>query len=199
MVEDEKISVKDESESYSDPKVNHTDNIVGSGSNLVESDSPGLDRDSSFKTSLLSNGKLSEEQEEQIRALLPALLINQKLSKEQEEQVRTVLKIDLEEAVDGLKKEVKKEGQEVKKDFLTFFGLFASFVTFLSIEVQVFKNKQTVFELLGITSISLSFIMFFALVINDIAKDKSEWKDFCKPTYVLNIIFAVIGIIFLSI
>ncbi len=184
--------------SHSDFDSNRPDTIVDSVPNVMENVTPGLDRESSHKTSLLSNNKLSEEQKEQIKALLPALLIKQQLSEEQENQVRKVFEVDLENAIVGLKKEVKMEGQEVKKDFLTFFGLFASFVTFLSIEVQVFKNKESVFELLGITSISLSFIMFFALVINDIAKDKSEWKDFCKPTYILNIVFAGIGIFFLS-
>jgi hypothetical protein len=112
-----------------------------------------------------------------------------------EKQVKEVLQADLESEVKELKDNIKKEGQEIKKDFLTIFGLFASFVTFLSIEVQIFKNRDNICELIGISSISLSFVMFFALVINDISKDKSEWSDFYKPTYVLNIAFFLMGII----
>lgn len=122
---------------------------------------------------------------------------NVKLSDEQKEEVKSLLKFELDTSVQNIKDEVKNEGQEIKKDFLVIFGLFASFVTFLSIEVQVFKNRDNIFELVGISSISLSFVIYFALVINDIAKEKNEWKDFAKPTYIINLFFAVLGIIFL--
>jgi hypothetical protein len=121
------------------------------------------------------------------------------LNEKQKEDIRKVLQGDFDIALINLKDDIKKDSQEIKKDFLTIFGLFASFVTFLSIEVQVFKNRDNVFELIGITSISLSFVIFFALVINDIAKDKSELKDFLKPTYIINIFFLIIGVIFLYI
>lgn len=137
---------------------------------------PGIDSDSSEQSAIIDKVQFSREQLVQIRALL---------------------RRDLQTAVADLKDEIKKEGQEVKKDFLTIFGLFASFVTFLSIQVQVFKNNSNVFELLGITSISISLVVFFALVINDVSKDKSHWKDFNKPTYVLCMLFATLGIFFL--
>lgn len=126
-------------------------------------------------------------------ALATSFQLNDKLKAE----IKALLKEDLNSSVTNLIIDVKKEGQEVKKDFLTIFGLFASFVTFLSIEVQVFKNKDNIFELLGISSISLAFVMFFALIINDIAKDKSQWSDFKKPTYIMNLIFIIIGVLFL--
>lgn len=138
----------------------------------------GLDQNSDYLTSVLSKVALNEQQKEDVK-----LLLND----------------ELKTSVSEMKIELTKETQEIKKDFLTIFGLFASFVTFLSIEVQVFKNKDNVLELIGITSISLSFVMFFALVINDISKDKNEWSDFKKPSYILNILFAVIGIISLYI
>lgn len=169
---------KEESKATIKQKTNTTSKLEENKTIGIETDNTGLDKDSSKQSALLSNLKFSKEQEEQVRNLLQG---------------------DLQTAVQGLKDEVKKEGQEIKKDFLTIFGLFASFVTFLSIEVQVFKNKDNVFELIGITSISLSFVMFFALVINDIAKDKSEWKDFQKPTYIFNAFFALMGMIFLYI
>ena len=131
--------------------------------------------------------------------ILTSLLSKMSLNEQQKDEVKTLLNDELETSVNSIKSDVVKEGQEIKRDFLTIFGLFASFVTFLSIEVQVFKNRDNIFELLGITSISLSFVMFFALVINDISKDKSEWKDFKKPTYIINIGFAVLGVLALYI
>jgi len=111
------------------------------------------------------------------------------------EQIKELLDKELKTAINEIKSDLVKETQEIKKDFLTIFGLFASFVTFLSIEVQIFKNKDNFLELLGISSISLAFVMFFALVINDISKDKSQWSDFWKPTYILNLTFLIGGIL----
>jgi hypothetical protein len=145
----------------------------------IESKSTGIDNDSSNQSEKLKSDIV--------------------LTEELKSKIKELFKGDFDDSVQKQKEEIKKEGQEIKKDFLTIFGLFASFVTFLSIEVQVFKNKDNVFELIGICSISLSFVMFFALIINDIAKDKSEWSDFKTPTYLFNLIFLVIGIIFLSI
>jgi hypothetical protein len=130
---------------------------------------------------------------------LTAIFSKLSLSQEQNEQIKELLNEELKSSVSDIKSDLNKESQEIKKDFLTIFGLFASFATFLSIEVQVFKNKDNILELIGITSISLAFVMFFALVINDISKDKSSWSDFKKPTYIINIAFAIIGMFFLYI
>jgi len=96
-----------------------------------------------------------------------------------------------------LQSKLNSSVQDVKKDFLIIFGLFASFVTFISINVQVFKNNDNIFELIGICSISLSFIIFFAILINGIVKDNGEWKDIFKPTFILTTTFLIIGIFFL--
>lgn len=154
---------------------------------------PKLEEDKGIGIEPEGNG-LDEESAEQTK-----LLSNIKLSTEQKNEVKLLLQDELKTSVQALKDEVKNEGQEIKKDFLTIFGLFASFVTFLSIEVQVFKNKDNVLELIGISSITLSFVMFFALIINDIAKDKNTWRDFLKPTYIFNLFFAIVGVIFLYI
>lgn len=150
----------------------------GSESLLTNTFREELDKNSEYLTTMFSQFSLSQEQNERIKELL---------------------KEELTSSVSDIKLDLNKESQEIKKDFLTIFGLFASFVTFLSIEVQVFKNKDNILELIGITSVSLAFVMFFALVINDISKDKSSWADFKKPTYIINMAFAVIGIIFLYI
>ncbi len=120
---------------------------------------------------------------------------------EDDEQVSTTLKLDDKSKVEIrelLQDDLKNAVQDVKKDFLVIFGLFASFVIFISVNIQVFKNNNNTFELIGISSISLSFIVFFALIINGIAKGKTEWNDFKNPAYTIDFIFLVMGIIFLS-
>ena len=128
---------------------------------------------------------------------LSTLLSTVGLNDNMKADVKFLLQEELTAATESLKKDVKIEARDLKKDFLTIFGIFASFVTFLSIEVQVFKNTSDVFELIGICSLSLSFVMFFAIMLNEIAKDKSELKNFKTPTYLINLVFLIIGIIFI--
>ena len=110
-----------------------------------------------------------------------------KFDDKMKEDIRELLQSDLSNSV-----------QDVKKDFLIIFGLFASFVTFISINVQVFKNNDNTFELLGICSISLSFIIIFTSIINRIVKNIDYWKDMLKPTFILGVVFLVLGLIFLT-
>jgi len=117
------------------------------------------------------------------------------------EAVTTFIKFDEKaesQVRDLLQKELKVEVQEIKKDFLIIFGLFASFVTFISINVQVFKNNDNTLELIGICSISLSFIIFFALIINGIVKQQLEWSDLIRPAYIINLTFLIIGVAFIA-
>lgn len=120
------------------------------------------------------------------------------LNTDQEAQVKKMLKRELLGATDNLKKNIKKEGEDLKKDFIIIFGLFASFVSFLSIEVQIFKTEINIYQLIGISSLTLSFIMFFAIVISDISKGKTNIHDIIKPIQLLTIIFITIGIYFLN-
>lgn len=120
------------------------------------------------------------------------------LSTEQMEEVRQMFRLDFKNSVEDIRNDVKNESKEIKKDFLTIFGLFASFATFISIEVQIFKSRDNIPELIGVMAISLSFVMFFALVINDINKDKSGLADFFKAPYILNYMFIILGIFCLS-
>ncbi len=131
-------------------------------------------------------------------------LISQKKGKElggDSEQVTSYFKIDEKtekQIKDLLQEDLKNEVQDIKKDFLIIFGLFASFVTFISINVQVFKNSTNPFEIIGVISISLSFIIFFALVINSVVKNQVEWSDLKQPIYIINLLFLIIGVVFIS-
>ena len=66
-------------------------------------------------------------------------------------------------------------------------------MTFLSIEVQILKTNDNVNEILGISILILSFLMFFAIILNDISKDVKDFGVFKKPMYVLTLIFLCVG------
>lgn len=119
-------------------------------------------------------------------------------SEAQQDEVRKILQNELSTATRNLKYKIKKEGEDLKKDFIIIFGLFASFASFLSIQVQVFKTNESVYELIGITALTVAFVLFFAITISDIAKGKNNWKDIIKPLYILTFIFITIGIYFIK-
>ncbi|MCT4599730.1 MAG: hypothetical protein N4A32_02390 [Marinifilaceae bacterium] len=109
------------------------------------------------------------------------------LNEDSKKQIKKLMSGDIELAV-----------QDIKKDFLIIFGLFASFVTFISCNVQVFRNSTSISELVGVCSISLSFILFFALVINTIVKDPKGFKNIPYLNYVFVLIFLCLGIYFIK-
>jgi hypothetical protein len=119
-------------------------------------------------------------------------------SEAQQDEVRKILQNELSTATRSLKNKIKKEGDDLKKDFIIIFGLFASFASFLSIQVQVFKTNDSVYELIGITALTVAFVLFFAITISDIAKGKNNWSDIIKPLYILTFIFIIIGIYFIK-
>jgi hypothetical protein len=115
----------------------------------------------------------------------------------QQQQVKEFFQKEFEISINDLRSELKAESQDTKKEFLTFFGLFASFMTFLSIEVQILKTNDNVNEILGISILILSFLMFFAIILNDISKDVIDFQVFRKPMYVLTLIFLCVGCLLL--
>jgi len=99
--------------------------------------------------------------------------------------------------------------ESLKKDFLAFFGLFASFMAFLSIEIQIFKSRDDWRELLGVTSLTVAFIGYFALLLmsvmqtdkslvslNDIKKVSFNWQK--TWPFLFTLLFAITGVILLT-
>jgi len=74
--------------------------------------------------------------------------------------------------------------EESKKDFITILGIFASFFIFVSVEFQILRTVTNIWLLLGLSSFLLSGILLFALVLTNIVRDKSQWKDFFNPVFV---------------
>jgi hypothetical protein len=91
--------------------------------------------------------------------------------------------------------DMRKDFQDLKKDFITVFGIFASFVTFLSIEIQIFKTVTDFWLLLGLSSFLLASIMIFSFSINNLVKGKMEWKELNNPLSFFVGIFIVIAVV----
>jgi len=73
---------------------------------------------------------------------------------------------------------------------ITIFGIFASLVTFLSVEIQVFKNIDNFWLLVGLSAFLVSSLLLFVFSIHSIARNKLGWKDFLStPIFWLFILF----------
>jgi archaellum component FlaC len=94
------------------------------------------------------------------------------LSSLTDQKVREIYKEELSKDIDNLHRYV----ENVKKDFLTFFGLFASFMAFLSIEIQIFKSRDDWRELLGVTCLTLAFIGYFAILLMSVTREREDSK-----------------------
>ncbi len=100
---------------------------------------------------------------------------------------------ELEQRMDSATIEIEKLKQDLTNERLnniTIFGIFASLVTFLSVEIQVFKNIDNFWLLIGLSSFLVSSLLLFVFSIHSIARNKLGWKDFLStPIFWLFILF----------
>lgn len=156
------------------------------------------------KATILSQGNLSNITTEPKKsnlnvdhAYLQTILSRTLLNEQQKEEVKSLLSTELDSAITSVKATVAHESQETKKDFLTMFGIFVSFLTFISIEVQLFKTNNNISELIGLSSLFLAFMMLFALVLTHLSKTELTFKDLFKPIYIVTYTFIITGTILL--
>lgn len=82
-------------------------------------------------------------------------------------------------------------------NLITVFGIFASIVTFLSIEIQIFKNICDPLRLLGFSLIVLASLISFFFVLHVIANFwiNEKTKEYPKIIIVFILLFFIGGII----
>jgi hypothetical protein len=91
----------------------------------------------------------------------------------------------------------EQEYTNVKKDFITIFGIFAAFLTYVSVEIQILKSAEDVFILYGLSMFLLSAMLLFAIVLNSIAKDQNSWKKAMpSPAFAILVVFLLISAYF---
>jgi hypothetical protein len=74
--------------------------------------------------------------------------------------------------------EVDKVTQGVREDFIVIFGIFASLLIFLGVEIQVFKVAPRFSMLVGFSLFLLGAIQAFLLGIYSIVKGKYKFADY---------------------
>lgn len=106
---------------------------------------------------------------------------------------------ELEQRTDSNTKDIERLKQDLTNERLnniTIFGIFASLVTFLSVEIQVFKNIDNFWLLIGLSAFLVSSLLLFVFSIHSIARNKLGWKDFLStPIFWLFILFLLFSFV----
>ena len=95
-------------------------------------------------------------------------------------------------------KKLEENLDKTRQDNIAVFGIFASIVTFLSIEVGIFKNIERISLLVGVSAFFLSAIMVFVLLVQNLIRnsdDKYNWPELTSPPYVLCGVFLLFSFV----
>lgn len=91
-------------------------------------------------------------------------------------------------------KVIEEEVKKLRGEFILIFGLFASLVAFLAIEVNIFKYASRLSAVMGISFFFLSAIMMFVLALKNITEDRNKLKDYWNAVFILSAIFLAASI-----
>lgn len=128
----------------------------------------------------------------------------QKIISEGEGQIFQVKENDLKELVrDHVKDEIQKEIKTDKASLFTVFGIFASIVTFVSIEIQILKTICDFWNVVGFSIIMLASLITFVLILDYIGRGwrndiNSEIKQFPWILTIFIILLFAVGFISVS-
>lgn len=92
--------------------------------------------------------------------------------------------------------EAKNNFEKSRFDLITLLGVFVGLITYLGIEIQVFKTIDNPLLIIGISIFFIASILLFVLTINVILKklEAIAWKDFFNPLYLILIILFIVSI-----
>lgn len=89
--------------------------------------------------------------------------------------------------------ELHEESRGIREDFIVIFGLFASFLIFLGIEVQVLQKAPRFSMLVGLSCFMLGAVLAFALAMHGIVKGKDRINDYIANPLAYFVIACFIG------
>lgn len=78
--------------------------------------------------------------------------------------------------IDILEQELNKKIESAQTSFLTAFGILASIITFISVEIQIFKSICSIDRSLWITFIILWWLLLFCVIIRSLLLSEINLK-----------------------
>ncbi|MEI7776987.1 MAG: hypothetical protein WCI52_00015 [bacterium] len=98
---------------------------------------------------------------------------------------------DLENQVKQLKNDIDNS----KKDLIIMLGIFASFITFTSVDFQLLRNIPSVGDYISLTFLLLSSMLIFVFALKNFITEELDWSFFKKPLFLVIIILVFLSLI----
>ena len=94
---------------------------------------------------------------------------------------------------------LKNDFEKSKFDLITLIGVFVGLITYLGLEIQVFKTISNPLMIIGISIFFIASILLFILCINTVIKNTESltWNDFKKPIYIILLVLVIVSMIFI--
>ena len=102
------------------------------------------------------------------------------------------------EIVDPKINELRKEIENSKKDYITILGIFASFITFVSVEFKLFEGLTDFSNFLSLSILLVSLMMFFVITLIGVIKNDDD-KFYKRPLFKLAVCLFIISLAIYSI
>ncbi len=106
----------------------------------------------------------------------------------------------LQEEVDALRQELANTKDEIKDsrfDLIALLSVFVGLITYLGLEIQVFKTINNPLLIIGVSIFFIASILLFILTINQVMKKVKgfKWSDFVL--YIILFILLCISVAFI--
>lgn len=94
--------------------------------------------------------------------------------KETQDSDKLVSYKDFEDRVGEIKKDLQRDLDSARKDYISIFGIFAAIITFLGIEAQAFNKIDSFSKLAGFSSLLISMILLLLFAVERISKQNQD-------------------------
>jgi len=111
--------------------------------------------------------------------------------KDNDEALKNAKEVFLIEARANASKEIREQVQTDKASLITVFGIFASIISFLTIEFQFLKTICSFEKLLGFTLILASLLLCFNIALDYLVKSRTDNKT-PKPNLYFTIFITIV-------
>ncbi len=91
-------------------------------------------------------------------------------------------------------KELTNSIEQSKRELITILGIFASFITFVSVEFKLFEKVVNMGDFISLSILLVSMMMFFVITLQSVIKEDNLFYK--KPLFLLATSLLLISTVF---
>jgi hypothetical protein len=84
-----------------------------------------------------------------------------------------------------VQQELQREAKDLRKDFISIFGLFAAFLTFTVLQIQALIQSTKISLIIGACALFVGTSLTFILSLHNMIHEKNSWKEFSRPIFII--------------